>query len=280
MPYHRATGALALAAALALSVVGAHGFDEGQFPNWKGQWFAFGAAGNAAWDTTLPSGTGEPAMLTPQYQAVLAASIKAAAEGGPPVDPTARCVPPGMPRMMMAVQPMEIVITPGVTYLMLAALDSLRHIYTDGRGFTAAVEPSFVGTSIGQWQDTAGDGRFDTLLVETRAIRGPHTYDASGIPFHTDGEAVISEKIYADKADANILHDEITTSDHALTRPWTVTRSYKRDAGRAQPEWLDVPCRPDASRVLVGDRYYKVSPEGLLMPAVRGQQRPELKYFK
>jgi hypothetical protein len=280
MSFHRLTGVFALAVALALSVAGARAFDEGRFPNWKGQWVAFGGAGNTAWDTTLASGTGEPAMLTPEYQAVLAARIKAAAEGGPPLDPTSRCVPAGMPRMMMAAQPMEIVITPGVTYLMFAALDSLRHIYTDGRAFPAAVEPSFVGTSIGQWQDTDGDGRFDTLRIETRAIRGPHTYDAGGIPFHQDGEAVISEKVSADKADPNILHDEITTSDHALTRPWTVTRSYKRDAGRTQPEWLDVPCRPDASRVLVGDRYYKVSPEGLLMPAVKGQQRPELKYFK
>ena len=69
-------------------------------------------------------------------------------------------------------------------------------------------------------------------MIETRAIKGPHTYDASGIPFHKDGKAVINEKVYADKADPNILHDEITTSDHALTRPWTVTRSYRRDAGQ------------------------------------------------
>jgi hypothetical protein len=26
----------------------------------------------------------------------------------------------------------------------------------------------------------------------------------------------------------HLLHDEITTYDHALTRPWTITRSYQR----------------------------------------------------
>jgi hypothetical protein len=35
----------------------------------------------------------------------------------------------------------------------------------------------------------------------------------------------LTEKVYADRSDPNILHDEITTADHALTRPWTVTRS-------------------------------------------------------
>ena len=278
----RSGGGLALACAMAMGLltVTAHAFDETKYPNWKGQWLALGGGGNAAWDASLPAGAGEQALLTPEYRAALAASIKAAAEGGPPVDPTARCVPAGMPRMMMAAQPFEIIITPGMTYFVLAAFDSIRHIYTDGRSFPAQIEPSFLGSSIGQWQDASGHGRFDTLVIETRAIRGPHTYDATGIPFHQDGEAVVTEKVYADKTDPNILHDEITTSDHALTRPWTVTRSYQRDAGQARPEWPEVACRQDASRVLIGNDYYQVGPDGLLLPAVQGQNRPDLKYFK
>jgi hypothetical protein len=267
-----------LAALLTLSIAPAHAFDEARYPNWKGQWIEPGVNRTSAWDPTLP-GAGEQALLTPEYQAVFGASIKAEADGGPPVDPTSRCIPAGMPRMMMAVQPFEIVITPRMTYFMFAALDSLRRIYTDGRTFQGDIEPSFTGTSMGQWQATDGDGRFDTLLVETRAIRGRHTYDASGIPFHKDGEATITEKVYADKADPNILHDEITTRDHALKRPWTVTRSYRR-AAEAQPEWLEVACKQDNSRILIGDQYYRVSSDGLLMPAVRGQKRPDLKYFK
>src|SRR5437016_7446876 len=126
MPFHGVTGALALAGVLAFAVTGARAFDESRFPNWKGQWVALGGAGNAAWDTTLPPGAGERALLTPEYQAVLAANIKAEAAGGPPVDPASRCVPAGMPRVMMAVQPMEIVITPGTTYLMFPVFESLR----------------------------------------------------------------------------------------------------------------------------------------------------------
>jgi hypothetical protein len=185
-----------------------------------------------------------------------------------------------MPRMMMAIQPMEIVITPGATHFMFEQLNSLRRIYTDGHSFPDDIEPSFTGYSIGRWQETDGHGRFDTLVIETRGIKGPHTYDASGIPFHKDGEAVVTEKIFADKADPNILRDEITTSDHALMRPWTVTRSYLRDVRRGQPEWSEIICREDGGRVQIGDQSYKLSPEGLLMPAMRGQKPPNLKYFK
>ena len=37
------------------------------------------------------------------------------------------------------------------------------------------------------------------------------------------------ERIYLDKADRNLLHDDITVVDHALTRPWTVTKTYRRN---------------------------------------------------
>jgi hypothetical protein len=63
-------------------------------------------------------------------------------------------------------------------------------------------------------------------VAQRQACTPPSTAprSASGIPFHKNSEAVVTEKIYADKANPNILHDEITTTDHALTRPWTVTR--------------------------------------------------------
>jgi hypothetical protein len=280
MRYRSLTGALTLAAMLTLSIAGARAFDESKFPGWKGQWVQLGGSQNQAWDPAKPPGTSQQAPLTPEYQASFEASATAQAAGGLAADPTARCVPAGMPRVMMAVEPMEIVITPGVTYFVFGRLNSLRRIYTDGRRFPDEIDPSFTGYSIGQWQDSDGDGRFDTLAIETRGIKGPHTYDASGMPFHKDDQAVVTEKLYADKADPNILHDEITTSDHALTRPWTVTRSYRRDPRQSKPEWLEFVCRDDGRQLQIGDQIYMLSPEGLLMPAIKGQKPPNLKYFK
>ena len=78
----------------------------------------------------------------------------------------------------------------------------------------------------------------------------------------------------------NILHNEIITTDHALTRPWTVTRSYRRDAQQTQPEWSEFICNEDTSQIQIGEENYKVSPEGFLMPVRRGQKPPDLRYFE
>jgi hypothetical protein len=280
MTHHHTFSALLLTAAFVLSLSAARAFDEEKYPNWKGQWVQVGGGAAAAWDPTKPPGAGQEAPLTTEYQAQFRASVAGEAKGGPPVDPTAMCIPAGMPRVMMAIHPMEIVITPAETYFMFAQFNTLRGIYTDGRRFPDQIQPSFIGYSIGHWQATGGGGRFDTLVIETHAIKGPHTYDGSGIPFHEDGELTVTEKLYTDKTDPNVLHDEITTNDHALTRPWTVTRSYRRDPRQTEPDWQEVLCKPDTGRVLVGEHYYRLSPDGLLMPAIKGQQPPDLKYFK
>jgi len=56
-------------------------------------------------------------------------------------------------------------------------------------------------------------------------MQGARVYDSSGAPFHPDNETIVKERISLEKADPNILRNEITTIDHALTRPWTVTRT-------------------------------------------------------
>jgi hypothetical protein len=269
---------LVLAAALTSSIVGAQAFDETRYPSWKGQWL--GGDSSSPWDPTKPAGAGQQAPLTPEYQAIFEASIRSEAEGGLARDPAARCIPAGVPRVMMAAWPMEIVVTPNMTYFILEEFSTLRQVYTDGRKFPDYIEPSFTGYSIGEWQDASRSGRLDTLVIETRGIKGPHAYDASGLPFHKDDEAVVREKLYADGADPNVLHDEITVTDNDLTKPWTVIRSYRRSASRAQAQWSEFLCSEDKSRVQIGDQVYKLSPEGLLMPVRRGQKPPDLKYFK
>ena len=55
----------------------------------------------------------------------------------------------------------------------------------------------------------------------------------SGLPLHFDNASMFKERIFLDKADPNILHNVMTTIDHALTRPWTVDKRYRRNADRA-----------------------------------------------
>jgi hypothetical protein len=75
----------------------------------QGQWAR--APGNRTWDPTKGAGRPQQPPLTPEYQAAWEASMADQANGGQGNDPLYRCVPLGMPRVMTAVFPMEIVIT-------------------------------------------------------------------------------------------------------------------------------------------------------------------------
>jgi hypothetical protein len=141
-----------------------------------------------------------------------------------------RCFPPGMPRQMHVYAPMEIVITPATTYILIDHIHDDRRIYTDGRdwpGRNEEVEPLFSGHSIGKWVDDDGDGKYDALEVETRLIKGPRTLDGL-LPAHKNNQSIVKERIYLDKTNPDILHDQITLIDDAYTRPWTITKSYPR----------------------------------------------------
>jgi hypothetical protein len=118
------------------------------------------------------------------------------------------------------------------------------------------------------------------LEVETRGpFKGPRAYDATGLPLHFDNQSIFKERIYRDKADPNILHDEITVIDHALTRPWTVDKKYVHDPN-PRPDWVESYCTENASMIAIGKANYFLSTEGLLMPVRKDQPPPDLRYFK
>jgi hypothetical protein len=70
----------------------------------------------------------------------------------------------------------------------------------------------------------------------------------------------------------------MTVIDHALTRPWTVTKNYVRDPN-ARPVWIPWDCAEGNPHVRIGQEDYMVGADGLLMPAKKGQQPPDLRYF-
>jgi hypothetical protein len=239
-------GTTVLAAALLMAFAQAHAFDEAKYPDLKGQWVRARVPG----------------------------------VGGQGGDPTYACISPGMPRIMNPYGEMEIVITPDTTHILLEHIHDSRRIFTDGRSWpTGYIEPSYRGYSIGQWLDTDGDGRFDTLEVETRNFKGPRAFDAAGTPLHPDNETVVRERIHWEKGKPDALTDEITTIDNALTHPWTVTKSYVRQHV-AQPEWFEEVCAEGNNHIGIAGQNYFLSGDGRLMPAKKDQPPPDLHYFK
>jgi len=275
MLYRSSLGAIALAAALLATITDAPAFDESKYPDWSGQWKKPAGIGNQ-WDQTKRPGLAQQAPLTPEYEAIFKASLADQAAGGQGEDIRITCVSTGMPRQMTAVRPFEFVVTPNVTYIN-SENNQPRRIYTDGRDFPKNEEPTWPGYSIGKWLDTDNDGRFDTLEVETRNFKGPRIYEASGIPLHRDNESIVKERIRLDKENKDLLRYEITTIDHALTRSWTVMKTFQRERNFT---WYEENCGENNNHVVVGKEFYFLSADGYLMPTRKDQQPPDTRYFK
>jgi hypothetical protein len=273
----------AFLAALLTTVGGAWAFDDAQYPNLKGQWIRArppaGVTGQGPFDPDKSWGRAQQAPLTPEYQTRFEASLADQASGGQGTWQGARCLAVGMPGMMSLFRPMEIIVLPDITYIRIDHIrDSKRRIYTDGRDWPTDAQPSFDGYSIGKWIDSEGKGRFDTLEVETRNFKGPRAFEPSGLPLHADNQTVVKERFYIDKSDPDLLHNDLTVIDDALTHPWTVAKKYRRDNAKF-PIWPEDMCVEGSGLVFIGNEMYYESGDGLLMPAKKDQKPPDLRYF-
>jgi hypothetical protein len=267
----------AVAALLMIAAGSAQAFDDAKYPDLSGAWERAEAAA-PRFDPSKPRGLPQKPPLTAEYQRLYEASLADQAAGGQGDHTVYRCLAWGMPAMMNGYAMIQFVVRPDVTYMLIDdGNDSFRRIFTDGRSFPSDAEPSFTGYSIGKWLDTGGSGRFDRLEIETRNFKGPRVYDNTGLMLHPDNQSVISERIYLDKSDAKSLHDEITVEDHALTRPWTVLKTYKRNPEPVQ--WREDVCVENNPHVAIGGDTYMLSADGYLMPVKKGQKPPDLRYF-
>jgi hypothetical protein len=270
-------GSIALSAALLLTLSSAQAFDESKYPDLTGQWRRT-ATGQTRYDPSKPAAA-QQAPLKEEYKAIHAASIANQNAGGQGLDTAYRCIPMGMPRQMSGTFPFEILVRSDVTHILFElVIYSTRRIHTDGRDWPKDEDPTFAGYSIGKWRDENGDGRYDVLELETRHIKGPRAYDASGLPLHRDNQTVVKERIYVDHTNPNILHDQITVIDNALTRPWMVTKNYRRNPN-PRPNWQEYICAENNNHVHIGKESYFLSADGYLMPAKKGQPPPDLRYF-
>jgi hypothetical protein len=281
MLYRSLIGATVVAV-LAMAAGDARALDDGKYPDWSGQWERFvvpGLGGQPSFDQTKPWGFGQQAPLTEEYRKVLEDSMADQAKGGLGNYHTPRCLAAGMPLMMIAFRPLEFIVSPVTTYILIGSDDHYRRIFTDGRAWPTEIEPTFSGYSIGRWIDEDGDGRYDVLEVETRGFKGPRAFDETGLPLHVDNQSIFKERIYRDKADAKILHDEITAIDHALTRPWTVDKKYVHNPN-PHPDWPEFYTTENNGQIAIGKENYFLSGDGMLMPAKKDQAPPDLRYFK
>ena len=176
--------------------------------------------GGIGWTQGIPPGRGQNPPLTPEYQRIFERHIANAEAGHPTGDPTAGCLPQGMPRIMTMTYPMEIMQNALQVNIFAEWNGQTRRIYTDGRPLPPddEVDITYNGYSVGHFEG-------DVLVADTNGMRGDTNLESSGLP-HSDAIRA-HERIWL--ADDNTLKDEITLTDSkAFTKPWTVTKTFHR----------------------------------------------------
>ena len=189
-------------------------------------------SGGANLDPRYTSRTPAPdPPLKPEYKAEWLARQKAAREaderGQPLYSNYTHCLPDGMPAMMMAMFPMEVLQTPGQITIIQEAYNQVRRIYLDEKQIPVAdAEPGYWGHSVGHWEG-------DTLVVNTVGIKEKVRF--RDVP-HSD-QMQIDERMTLLGPDK--FKDEITVTDPAyLTQPWSFTWTYQRRVGYKMLEYV------------------------------------------
>ncbi|MBV9503536.1 MAG: hypothetical protein JO323_00875 [Acidobacteriia bacterium] len=201
---------------------------QGQGSDITGTW----AADRRPRDPKLAPPAPTPLLLRPQYDAPYKARLakeRAAEERGEPLaNGSTACVPYGMPQMMSAIYPLEILQTKGQVTIITEAFSEVRRIYLDEPQLKIGEPPpGYYGHSVGRWEN-------NILMVDTIGVK-PEVLGYRGMP-HSD-QMHIREQFQLVAPD--ILHDQITVEDPVvLEKPWTFTFSYRRMPGYKLLEYV------------------------------------------
>ena len=127
--------------------------------------------------------------------------------------PSEQCLPHGIPDAMLPPTPFKMVQTPGLTLLLYEEFNHFRQIFTDGRPLPPAIQPAWLGYSVGKWEG-------DTFAVDTSGFSDQTWLDDWGHP-HTD--AMHTTERFR-RRDFGHMEMEVTIDDpKAYTKPWSAT---------------------------------------------------------
>jgi len=159
--------------------------------------------------------------LKAQYVAAWKAERKKLADANAAGEPIAsgytHCQPDGMPAMMMAMFPMEVLQTRRQTTIIQEAYNQVRRIYLDDTlPAIDDAEPGFWGHSVGKWEG-------NVFVVETIGIKDYVRYN--DVPHSASMR--IHERMRM--LDADHFEDKVSIEDpEYLTGPWQWTWVYQR----------------------------------------------------
>jgi len=158
------------------------------------------------------------------------------------LDPTVRCMPPGVPRIGA---PQEITQSRNVVYLLYALRNYYRVIPTDGRAHDADADAMPMGDSVGRWEG-------DTLVIDSVNFSDDTWLDNDG-SFHTAHMHVV-ERL---SRKGNSLSYQATVEDpEVMTQPWLAPARVVVVGAAGQHVAQDYPCiEKDVDHFVNGNRH-------------------------
>ena len=177
-----------------------------------------------------PAPIPEPPLRQPyldEFRAAQARNAELVRKGLPPVSTGMACIPEGMPGMMQATFPMEILETPGQITIIEEAFNQVRRIYLGVPALAPEdAEPRFAGQSTGRWEGAV-------LVVTTVGVK-------DSVHFRNTPHSMkirITERMRL--VNDEMLENQVTVEDgENLTKPWTWTWMYKRWPGYKIQEYV------------------------------------------
>ena len=197
----------------------------GATPDFSSTWERYpdpyAAFANTPFADDPPPPEGGPKLKEPYASAYKKLQQRRAAankSGKPIVDASTQCRPEGMPTIMAAVYPIEILQTPRQIVVLAEFLTQTRRIYINEKMPAAEdISPGYNGYSAAHWQG-------DTLVVQTTGIRE----DVRFVDTPHSAQMKVTERLRL--TGPGLLEDQVTIEDPGiLAKPYQFTFGFKRN---------------------------------------------------
>lgn len=152
-----------------------------------------------------------------QYAALLK-KLKAADDAGTPIaSASTKCLPEGMPTIMGAIYPIEIMQNAKQLVVLAEFLAQTRRVHIGSKMPAAEdIEPSYNGYSAAHWEG-------DTLVVETRGVRPDVQF--FNVPHSVNMKITERMRLIA----PDMIENKVVLDDpEYLNKPYSFTFQYKR----------------------------------------------------
>jgi hypothetical protein len=129
-------------------------------------------------------------------------------------DPTAYCLPNGMPRQILSPYSQQWIQAPGTLIILYEYMHFFRVIPTDGRTHRKDVELTWMGDSVAKWEG-------DTLVIDTVGLKEwvLDAYHEGTSRWHSDQLHLIERLMYTDPMTVSY---HLTVDDPKIwTAPWS-----------------------------------------------------------